>query len=259
MPMFLKSTDKNDQKSYLFRMTAILVGLFAASIALGFVYSSVSNNIVYMYSALMYVLEIGLELLDLAVYAVAFSFFVFATERYGFRMATPFFASYAILVAARRLLSLVLELLLAGAVGADDFVSVAVYFALDMLTCSVVLAIIAYDLGKYSTHIAEWKKAQRTLGEEPNPPSLCPFEKIFSRTNPLQLCALKIGILLSSAKIISRIIFDLYYGAPGGIAELLIMIAYYLSDILIGVLVYAAMFWIFGLLYREKTAKETEA
>jgi len=250
--------EPNRKKIYLRLMTVAVAILYVASLLLGFVYSSVSNNIVYMNSALMYVLEIGLQLLDLALYAVAFSFFVFATQRYGFRASVPFFISYTVLTVLRRILSLVLELLLSGAVGADDFVSIGVYFLLDMVTCAVVLGIIAYEFKKYNAYLAEWKKAQRALGKDDAPPALCPFEKLYSRANPLQVCALKIGVLLSAVKILSRIIFDIYYGAPTTFSEVLIMVIYYLSDILIGVLVYAAMFWIFGRLYKENAAKETK-
>ena len=244
------------KQAYLCRMTVAVAALYIASLVLGFVYSTVSNNIVYMYSALMYVLEIGLELLDIALYATAFAFFVFAAQRYGLRSSVSFFVSYVALTAAHRLLSLVLELLMAGAIGADDFVSVGVYFALDMLTFGAVLAIVAYELEKYGKYLIEWKKVQRDLGQNELPPALYPFQKLFNRGNPLQVCALKIGILLSSAKILSRIIFDLYYGAPTSLSETLIMVIYYLSDILIGVLVYATMLWIFALLYKKKANKD---
>ncbi len=258
MSIASKSFEPSRKKSHVRFMTVSVAVLYVVSLLLGFVYSSVSNNIVYMSSALMYVLEISLQLLDLALYAVAFSFFIFATHRYGFRASVPFFISYAVLTACRRILSLVLELLLSGSVGADDFVSIGVYFLLDMITCAVVLAIIAYEFKKYNGYLREWKKAQRALGKDDTAPALCPFTKLYNRANPLQVCALKIGILLSSVKILSRIIFDLYYGAPTTLSETLIMVIYYLSDILIGVLVYAAMFWIFGRLYKEKKAKENE-
>ena len=244
------------KKSFLCRMTVILAALYMASLLLAFIYSSVSNNIVYMYSALMYVLEIGLELLDIAVYAVAFGFFVFAAQQYGFANSIPFFVSYAALTAARRLLSLVLELLFAGAIDASDFVSIGVYFVLDMLTLGVVLVIVAYEFGKYGKYLNEWNKAQRDRGKEQLPPALYPFEKLYGRTNPLQVCALKIGILLSSAKILSRIIFDVFYGTPTSLSEALIMVVYYLSDILIGLLIYAAMLWIFSRLYKGQESEK---
>jgi hypothetical protein len=212
-----------------------------------------------MNSAVMYVLEIGILLLDLALYAVAFSFFVWAIHQYGFRTSFPFFISYAVLTAARRILALLLELIFAGAVGADDFVSIGIYFVFDLLTVAVVLTVIAYEFQKYNSYLIEWKKVQRDLGNHQDAPILCPFEKLFSRANPLQVCALKVSILLSAVKIVSRIIFDVFYGAPTSISDLLIMIIYYLSDILIGVLVYAAMLWIFGLLYKETSANKNEA
>ena len=44
--------------------------------------------------------------------------------------------------------------------------------------------------------------------------------------------------------IISRIIYDFSYGAPGDIGDLLWMIAYYTTDVLIGVAGYFVMLYI---------------
>ncbi len=243
-----KSAEPNLKKHYIGFMAAAIALLYTATVCLGIVYSSVSNNIVYMNSFLMYVIEIGLQILDIAIYSVAFSFFVYATHRYTLRGALPFFGIYVGLTALRRVASLLLELLLSGAIGADDVSSVIIYFLLDFLTCGIVVAIAAYEFKKFGRYLTEWKRIQRDLGNDPTPPALCPFEKVFSKKNPLQVCALKVGVLLSAVKIISRIIFDLYIGAPTGISDLLIMIIYYLSDILIGVIVYAAMLGLFRLL-----------
>ena len=241
------------KKRYMILMSAALILLYTATVLLGIVYASVSNNIVYMNSFLMYVIEIGLQILDIAVYSVAFSFFVYMMYRYTLRGAIPFFGIYVGLTALRRVASLALEILFSGAIGADDISSTAIYFALDLITCLIVIAIAAYECKKYGVYLKEWKKIQRDLGKDTTPPALCPFEKVFSKSNPLQVCALKIGILLSAVKILSRIIFDLYIGAPTGISDLLIMIIYYLSDILIGVVVYAAMLGLFGWLTPKQT------
>lgn len=234
------------KKIYLILISAALTILYVLTVLLGIVYATVSNNIVYMNSFWMYVLEIGLQILDIAVYSIAFSFFVYATYRYTLRGALPFFGIYVGLTALRRVASLLVEILFSGAIGADDIFSTVIYFGLDLITCLIVIWITFYECNKYVSYLKVWKKVQRDLGKDTTPPALWPFEKVFSKKNPLQVCALKVGILLSAVKIISRIIFDFYIGAPTGISDLLIMIIYYLSDILIGVVMYAAMLGIFG-------------
>ena len=232
-------------------MSVSVLALYAATLGLGMVYSTVSNNIVYMNSFLMYVMEIGLQILDIALYSVAFSFFVYAISCYGFRTSAPFFVSYAALTAIRRVASLLLELGISGAIGSDDVLSIVIYFVLDMITALVVVLIALGEFKHYRRYLTEWKKCRRNAGEDATPPALCPFEKVLSKENPLQVCALKIGILLSAIKVISRIIFDFYIGAPTGLSDFLIMVIYYLSDILIGVVVYAAMLGIFTLLSKQ--------
>ena len=258
MSFLSKLAEPRLKKAYLGVMAAAIAFFYILTVLLGIVYATVSNNIVYMNSFLMYTIEIGLQLLDLAVYSVAFAFFLYATHRYQLRGAIPFFGIYIGLTALRRVAALLLEILLSGSIGADDVWSTVIYFALDLLTCFIVIAIAALEFKKYRTHLKEWQKLQRNLGNDAQPPALYPFEKLFSRKNPLQVCAIKVAILLSVVKIFSRLIFDLYIGAPTGISDLLIMIIYYLSDILIGVIVYAAMLGLFGWL-TPKHVPNTEA
>ena len=78
-----------------------------------------------------------------------------------------------------------------------------------------------------------------------------PFKKILDASNPLQLCLLKIAILFSATKILSRLLYDFGIGAPNDFAEFLVMLAYYLSDVLLGI-----VFYIFAILiFRRIFAK----
>jgi hypothetical protein len=47
-----------------------------------------------------------------------------------------------------------------------------------------------------------------------------------------------VGILLASIKIITRIIYDIGYGAPINVLDLLRMMVFYLSDVLICAVTY---------------------
>ena len=67
--------------------------------------------------------------------------------------------------------------------------------------------------------------------------------KVFDKENPLQVCALLAGALLSLVKIVSRIIYDVSYslfiGPPESLGEILAMVIYYLSDVSIAFVSYA--------------------
>ena len=73
--------------------------------------------------------------------------------------------------------------------------------------------------------------------------SPCDFvsQKIQIKNDPLRASALLGAILISFVRVVSRISYDISYGAPTDQADLLWMIAYYSLDILIGVVAYFAM------------------
>jgi len=108
----------------------------------------------------------------------------------------------------------------------------------------------------------KWSSSDSALfGDHPAEPlsdtdELYPFRKIFSRENPLQLCALIVGIILSAEKILFRLLFDLSYGAPESFAEVMIMVVYYASDILIGIIYYCISVLVYHQLLRPKKQKK---
>ena len=86
---------------------------------------------------------------------------------------------------------------------------------------------------------------------QPTVTAFYPFKKIYSKENPCQACALMLGILLSAVKIFDRILFDIGYGAPKDFGEVLVMIVYYSSDILLGVIFYVFSMFVFHRLFRR--------
>ena len=80
-----------------------------------------------------------------------------------------------------------------------------------------------------------------------------PFRKFYSKGNPVQRCLLIIGIILASLKVLSRVIFDIDYGAPESFEECLVMAVYYLSDLLIGLIFYLIASFILSRIFQEKS------
>lgn len=244
------------KKRYWLWMTLPCFCLYAFTVLfLAPLYAQLSNNILYMDSWLMYLFEIVISLADILAFVVAFSFFIYTVYRYRMRGAAVFFLTYFGLLALRRVGSLLMEILFSHSVGADDIWSVSVYFVLDMLTAAIVIWIVAHTFKKYTRYEAERKKLLRLKGDSQSDEVLYPYTRVYDRKNPLQACALRVGILLSLSKIVSRLIFDVYLGLPTGVIQVLIMIIYYLSDILIGVVTYAAMLWTLGFLHKMAQKK----
>ena len=87
------------------------------------------------------------------------------------------------------------------------------------------------------------------------------FSSVFSPKNPLHVSALFSGAMISVVNVLQRIVYDVFYGAPMDLSDLLIMIAYYLIDILLGLVIYAGIWFISAFLFKadqiisEKTMK----
>lgn len=142
---------------------------------------------------------------------------------------------------------------------ADLPTSVLIPFALDILIFAIICAIVCARVKKYYAEYEQTLKANATLGKRTPSVHDDVFEdqKLLSFKNPLHYSAALTGIVLSVAKILTRIRYDLALGAPADTADTVWMIVYYISDVLIAVLVYAASLLVFS--YLEKKTAGTPA
>ena len=137
--------------------------------------------------------------------------------------------------------------------------SVLLPFGLDIAMLAIICAIVCSRIKKYYEAYVTTQKANITLGNKT--PSI--HEDVFvdqalvSFKNPLHYSAAITGIVLSATKILTRVRFDLSVGAPSAAADVIWMIAYYVSDLLIAVLVYAASLLLFS--YLERKTESTPA
>ena len=87
---------------------------------------------------------------------------------------------------------------------------------------------------------------------------MLPLSKMFDWYNPLQRSAMKMSILILVMKIISRILNDISIGAPHSFGEVMVMILYYLSDVLYGIVAYIIALITFNVVYDKLKEKETD-
>jgi hypothetical protein len=106
----------------------------------------------------------------------------------------------------------------------EDLYPTLLAYLFDLITAFAVLLIAHLSIKEIHT-----AKASR---------SYLPFDKLYTSSNPLQKASLLTGILLASIKVLTRVVYDIGYGAPTSILDLLRMIVYYLSDVLICVVIY---------------------
>lgn len=257
-----KELEQKIRKHYLLAMAISCMVLYALSVfVVAPLYASLSNNVIYKSSWIIYVPEFALELLELAVYTVAFAFFAYANHILYTKKATPFLLIYILLLIFRRAAAIGMGILSYGSLDIFELQSSLWYIVLDMITAGIVFFFAARKASHYQAACLTIQKLRDRLSEPTEEPVLYPFSSSFSKSNSLQVCAAFTAGFLTLEKIVSRIIFDAFYGAPADFSEVLVMAIYYLTDILMGLLIYIGMLWLFGRMHRHADrvqAKEAE-
>jgi len=149
-----------------------------------------------------------------------------------------------------------------------DLIYLFAYFSLAMIQLLIVYIFAVTDSNKYLYHIELQKakskkknqKGKKNQKEEAPKNFVLPFSKFFNWYNPLQRSAIKMSLMILIMRLFSRILNDISYGAPKSFGEVMIMVLYYASDILYGVVAYVIALITFNAVYDKLkiTEKETD-
>lgn len=228
----IKATKKR-LRLYVILTTLVLFGL--SCFVLSPLYVSLSSNIVYRDSLLSDFLNLVNNVFYIAVYTVCFSAFIYSVYKCGTRRSASLTVVYCIAVILRYIANIVIQTITDGVFPTwADLYPAVLGCIFDILIAFAVLWI-----------------AHLCLKKDKVQDSYLPFEKLYQHSNPLQRASLFTGILLSSIKVLTRVIYDLGYGAPMGMLDLLRMIVYYLSDLLICVIIYLASLLLFMYFHKK--------
>lgn len=255
---------KKAYKTYVRLDLVMLITTFAASALISFVltplYSVFASDVIYGYTIIPELIRAAIDLLDIALMSVAFS--IITVALFMKKRPTRFMLIYVASVLFRRLSLILVTFVTNGQVSIDDVLMSVSDLIFELILLAVIFAFSAYVFRKYCKSTLLKAKASALFGDgegSDDVSALYPFKKIYSRSNPLQTCLLRNGIILSAVRIISRIIWDISYGAPSDAGEVLLMAAYYLSDVVIVVISYALSCLLISCLYRlyqKRSAKE---
>lgn len=202
-------------------------------LALTPLYVYVCTDITVSSTPLSFVFDILLKLADIFTFAVCYSVIIYGAVALGTKKAASLFGIYVASTLIRRLLSLGVSFISYGFVDGNDVFNVSVYFSLEIIQALAVLLISILVSRK------EWNEPLE-------------FTKAFSKNSPLQVSMLASAAVVSAVKILMRVYYDINYGAPDRISEVLVMIAYYLSDVLVGAVFYVlAWFTVSAILKRR--------
>ena len=232
----------NTMQNQKFPIEAFLCVFCAASfllieLALTPLYIYVCSDITTSATPIPYVLDIILKLADVTVFAVCYSIIIYGAISLEKKKAMSFFGVYVAATLIRRLLSLGASYLSNGFIDENDIFNVCVYFSLELVQ---VLAVLVISLIISKKHLLGDVSAQS-----------CELSKAFDKRNPLQISMLSAAIVISAIKILMRIYYDISFGAPDGIDEIFVMLAYYLSDVLVGVVFYVISYFFVSYLQRK--------
>ena len=161
------------------------------------------------------------------MYAVCFSAFIYSVDKLGTKHSFALVVTYCVAVLLRYIANVIVQTFLDGVFPSFRDLSPASWGCLFDILIALAVILIAHLCFK-------------NIGKNKAKNACLPFEKLYESSNPLQKASLLTGILLASIKVLTRVIYDIGYGAPTSILDLLRMIVYYLSDVLICVIIYLA-------------------
>ena len=203
--------------------TLVLFGL--SCFLLSPLYVSLSSNIVYSDSFITDLVNLINNIFYIAVYAICFSAFIYSVYKCTARRSVSLVIVYCVAVLLRYMANVVVQTFTDGVFPMlEDLYPTLLAYLFDLITAFAVLLIAHLSIKEIHT-----AKTSR---------SYLPFDKLYTSSNPLQKASLLTGILLASIKVLTRVVYDIGYGAPTSILDLLRMIVYYLSDVLICVVIY---------------------
>ena len=228
-------------------------GLFTIlSFGFGLAYLFCNNNIILFQSILPDVIDVVREVTEILVWAVAIVLISYAVF---FRLPKKITLRLCLLLSAllmlHRIFELAVILIVYGVLDfSNDILGNLFYLVGDFLLVWIAYLLTSSTSKGYYQKRAVKNKAKSLFSNHTDDTisslsqeDFYPFKKIYDQTNPLQLCLLKIAILFSATKILSRLLFDIGIGAPNDFGEVMVMFVYYLSDVLLGI-----VFYIFAIL-----------
>ncbi len=221
---------------------AILFSL--SSLILAPIYIYTCSDVLYSVTAIPEIIDIVIDIVDIFAYAVCFAVLILSTSKFGISGAVRHLMIFSAACFLRYTANLLITFLSYGSVNSSDVLSVVLPFILDTaIAISIILVSSAATKRHYKATAALSESASVINSNE---------VKLFNSKNPLHLSALYSGAVLSFARIFTRVIYDLFYGLPTTFSDAVWMITYYISDLLILVIVYAISLYIFSKIDSKK-------
>jgi len=207
------------KRLFIYLIISVSVLFTLISLVLSPIISTVSSNIIYKNTLLPDVLILLTDILNLIALSVCSAIIIYSIVKLGMSASSTLIVTYITAVFLKYSVDMAISYLLFNTIDISVITSYVVAFLIDFLII-LLIAFFSY-------------RASR-------------------KGKSMMVTAIISAILLSLFKVVSRVIYDISYGAPTDLTDFLWMVIYYTSDILVGVAFAGISLVIFKFLNKKK-------
>ena len=246
--MGLSLFDQTQKKKLTRRVAMILfaITLFYAAVCTP-LYLVMSSDILWAQTPLPMLLDVIMTLTNYCFYWIAFAYVAYMVYRFGISAAIPQLAVYAVASVFQYSANLLSGYFVIGFPSWEDFAS----DELPYLILNIFLNLVLMAITVWLACLLE-KKQGNGKGRMIDGLPLC---KLFSMQRGIQRAAWVLACVPAAAQFLSRVRYDISYGAPRGLLDLIWMVVFYCSDVLSVLIGYLVIVWV----WNQISFKETEA
>jgi hypothetical protein len=254
-----KNLLKNKTQSRLIRLliisSAVLYSLYCFILAP--IYTYICSDIVFSVTIVPEILSFILDIVDIIAYAVCFSIIIYSVYRFDLKPSVRIIVTVCAALFLKYTANFIMTIVVDGALNLNDITSIVIYFVLDVIWLTAITLISNRIIAKHKKKRDVTNKAAVSISAKLDDSyNVFPFKKLFDLSNPLQTSALVMGAIMGGVHMLTRIIYDLFYGLPTSLSDAMWMVTYYLSDVVSGFIMYTVALFIFMRLNSKDDRKE---
>lgn len=213
----------------------------------------VSSNVLLINTVYPLLLDFGMQFLNYLFYWCSFAYVVYAFFRFGWEKGYAFLVIYAIVVLLRYPIDLIAGFCMTGIPTADTFLfNYLPYLLIDIgmdLLLMLGLVLVLRTIRNKQPYVVRSKRGKVLR-------SNLPFSRMFDLKNPVQRAAFWAALIPACVQLLSRVLFDLAWGAPAGLTDLLWMITYYALDVVYALIgFFVIVLWLNRFYFNEEKAR----
>ena len=252
---FFKKKDQLPLKSILAISCTALFALL--TFALSPLLTYLNTDVLFYSTPLPIALDILIKIIENVVFAISYALVIYSAVFYTQKKAFALVGIYLTATLVRKLVTVGMVLLLGSTPDAAEYHSLGFTFSAELIQMIAVTVFAIVISNSYRAKISKESKAAIRLGDLSFKTKL-DFASVFSPTNPLHVSALFASVMISSVNVIQRVVYDVFYGVPSDLSEFFIMAAYYLIDVLLGLVIYAGIWFISAFLFKADPKQDNK-